>query len=208
MELNPCFNIYYIGDTCPHKGNILGDPYVPQAIGSPEVWFTRKDVQEAIHAPVGFEWSICSNRTGVFFDGHDRSKPSATNGGPLMTVIERTNNVIVGHGTLDMVLMVNGSLMALQNLTWNGAQGFSEPLNKELFVPYHPQGFLPQSGNGTFGHWTEDRGLIFSTVELAGHEVPGYQPGAGYRHLEKLLGRISSLDEQSNFTTTKYAFPA
>jgi len=171
MELNPCFNIYYVGDTCPFPGTILGDPYHKQPPGSPEIYLQRQDVQRAIHAPVGL---LCSNRSGVFFQGRDRSPPSAVNGGPLKTVIERTNNVIVGHGTLDMVLMVNGSLLALQNLTWNSAQGFSEPVDKPLYVPYHSQGIPPQSGNGTLGRWTEDRGLTFCTVELSGHEVPGY----------------------------------
>lgn len=36
---------------------------------------------------------------------------------------------------------------------------------------------------------------------IRGHEVPQYVPGAGYRHLEFLLGRISSLTEISDFTT-------
>jgi carboxypeptidase D len=180
----------------------LGDPYHAQPAGSPEIYFDRPDVQTAIHAPaVGTEWSLCSDRTHIFVDADDRSPPSATNGGPLGHVIERTNNVIVGHGLLDMVLMAEGSLLALQNLTWNGARGFSSGLDHDLLVPYYPQGVLPQSGNGTLGSWTEDRGLTFSTVVLSGHEVPGYQPGAAYRHLEKLLGRIARLDEPSNFTT-------
>lgn len=36
---------------------------------------------------------------------------------------------------------------------------------------------------------------------ISGHEIPQYVPGAGYRHLEFLLGRISSLTEISDFTT-------
>lgn len=187
----------------------MGDPYHTNAPGSPPIYFNRTDVKKAIHAPVSFNWSLCQE--GVFASGHgepsfDASPPSAANGGPLKTVIERTNNVIVGHGMLDMVLMVEGSLMALQNLTWNGRQGFTVPPSKDLFVPYYPQGVVAQSGNGTLGKWVEERGLTFSTVDLSGHEVPGYQPGAAYRHLEKLLGRIRSLDEESPFTTTSMHF--
>ncbi|KIW42890.1 uncharacterized protein PV06_06394 [Exophiala oligosperma] len=205
-QLNPCFNIYYVGQPCQYPSDIIGDPYHTNAPGSPAGYFTRPDVQKAIHAPTAkngsaFEWDICSPRTQVFAGGIDRSPPSANNGGPLGKVIERTNNVIVGHGTLDMVLMVNGSLMALQNLTWNGAQGFSKPLENDMVVPYYPQGVVAQSGNGTLGKWTEDRGLIFCTVELSGHEVPGYQPGVALRHLEKLLGRIDSLDDDAGFST-------
>ncbi|KAK5258030.1 hypothetical protein LTR40_008724, partial [Exophiala xenobiotica] len=76
----------------------------------------------------------------------------------------------------------------------------------DLVVPYYPQGLVPQSGSGVLGHWVEDRGLTFSTVELSGHEVPGYQPGVAYRHLEKLLGRIGSLDEESDFSTASKHF--
>ncbi|KIW12899.1 hypothetical protein PV08_08086 [Exophiala spinifera] len=211
MELNPCFNIYYVGQPCPYPGDIIGDPYHTNAPGSPQLYFTRADVQKAIHAPTAgngsaYDWSICSNATDVFADGIDRSLPSASNGGPLGRVIERTNNVIVGHGTLDMVLMVNGSLLALQNLTWNGEQGFSKPLDNDLVVPYYPQGVVAQSGNGTLGKWTEDRGLIFCTVEMSGHEVPGYQPGVALRHLEKLLGRIDRLDDEGDFSTASTYF--
>ncbi|KAI1609878.1 carboxypeptidase 4 [Exophiala viscosa] len=201
-ELNSCFNVYYVGQACEYPGSVVGDPYHTNAPGSPEIYFARPDVQKAINAPENFNWSVClPDGVEVFVNGFDLSDPSATNGGPLKTVIERTNNVIIGHGELDFVLMVNGSLLALQNLTWNGEQGLSDFPSKELFVPYYPQGVVAQSGNGTLGHWTESRGLTFSTVKLSGHEVPGYQPGAAYRHLEKLLGRIESLDEESDFST-------
>ena len=39
------------------------------------------------------------------------------------------------------------------------------------------------------------------TVALAGHEIPQYVPGAAYRHLEFLLGRISSLEQVGDYTT-------
>ncbi|KAK7887936.1 hypothetical protein LTR67_009330 [Exophiala xenobiotica] len=208
-EMNPCFDVYYIGQSCEYPGDIIGDPYHQNAAGSPAIYFNRPDVKKAIHAPVSFDWSMCSQgafKTNSLGQQYDSSPPSAANNGPLKTVIERTNNAIIGHGLLDMVLMVNGSLLALQNLTWNGQQGFSAPPTKDLVVPYYPQGLVPQSGSGILGHWVEDRGLTFSTVELSGHEVPGYQPGVAYRHLEKLLGRIGSLDEESDFSTASKHF--
>ncbi|KIV82876.1 hypothetical protein PV11_04943 [Exophiala sideris] len=66
--------------------------------------------------------------------------------------------------------MVHESLLALQNLTWNGDQGLSEFPCKELFVPYYPQGVVAQSGNGVLGHWTETRGLTFDPVRLSGQK--------------------------------------
>ena len=39
------------------------------------------------------------------------------------------------------------------------------------------------------------------TVALAGHEIPQYVPGAAYRQLEFLLGRIDSLEQMGDYTT-------
>ena len=38
----------------------------------------------------------------------------------LPQVIESTNRVLVGNGNLDMVIITNGTLMSIQNMTWNG----------------------------------------------------------------------------------------
>ena len=48
--------------------------------------------------------------------------------------------------------------------------------------------------------------MTWCDVNHAGHEIPQYVPGAGYRHLEFLLGRISSLGEVGDFTTQKGDF--
>jgi carboxypeptidase D len=84
-------------------------------------------------------------------------------------------------------------------MTWNGLQGFQTPPSKEmnLFVPYHqslgeilkiansaipntpPQ--IDTAGAGYQGVWHTERGLTFATVNLAGHEIPQYTPGASYR---------------------------
>lgn len=44
----------------------------------------------------------------------------------LSRVIEYTNNVIIGSGGLDLLVPTNGTLLALQNVTWGGSQGFQE----------------------------------------------------------------------------------
>lgn len=170
------------------------------------MYFNRTDVQRAINAPVGTNWMQCTN-TNVFGGPNnnrsrsDRSLGPAQNG-VLERVIEYTNNTIIGSGNLDMLLSTNGTLMAIQNMTWNGMQGFQEYPGKDFFVPYHPEyngGSL--GGAGIVGSWGTERGLTFYQVQLAGHELPGYSGSSGYRQLELLLGRISSLSERSDFTT-------
>ena len=117
-------------------------------------------------------------------------------------MIEGTNNVIITGGLQDFVLLANGTLLVIQNMTWNGLQGFQSPPTSEFYIPYHPDRFLGAlAGAGVAGNFVTERGLTFVTVTSGGHQLPQYSPGGTYRMLEFLLGRISSLDEVSDFTT-------
>ncbi|MCJ1320570.1 hypothetical protein MMC15_005910 [Xylographa vitiligo] len=123
----------------------------------------------------------------------------------------------MGHGLKDFLLFANGSLATIQNMTWNGKQGFQTAPSDPFYVPYHPQlsedanevdegdtaliGFNNDAGAGIQGTTHTERGFTFCTVELAGHEIPQYTPGAAYRMLEFLLGRIESLTQVGDFTT-------
>ncbi|KAL8690469.1 MAG: hypothetical protein Q9218_004092 [Villophora microphyllina] len=192
LLVNPCFNIYHITDTCPHLFDQLGivnpGDYFP---ADAQVYFNRSDVQKAINAPPT-NWMQCTNKN-VFGEGsnnqslHDQSLGPAQDG-VLQRVIEATNNTIIGVGNLDFLLPPNGTLMALQNVTWNGVQGFQSYPSNEFFTPYHPEyngGSL--AGAGYVGNWGYERGkyclpnpnihiltlyrsgLTFYQVQLAGH---------------------------------------
>jgi len=201
--INPCFDIYQVATTCPLLWDVLGFPgsfdYVPDGAS---IYFNRSDVQAAINAP-RIEWAECTN-TNVFVNGTDNSPPSALS--VLPGVIEKSDRVIIGHGILDMILIWNGTLLAIQNMTWNGAQGFSVPPSQwdDFYVPYHVEyenqlGSL--AGAGIMGQYHTERGLTQVTVDLSGHMVPQYAPSAAYRQLEFLLGRIPSLGTIGPFTT-------
>ena len=122
---------------CPFLWDVLGFPYstsyLPEGFNQP--YFNRTDVKKVLHAPLDVNWEICATGKPVFVGDGDQSLPSGHNGGPLMKGIEATNNVIVGHGDLDMVVIANGTLITLNNLTWNGQQGFSEPPVHPFYVP-------------------------------------------------------------------------
>ncbi|KAF2646446.1 serine carboxypeptidase-like protein [Massarina eburnea CBS 473.64] len=212
LEVNPCFNIYHITETCPHPFSQLGivnsgDYQPPNA----QVYFNRTDVQEALHAVVGTNWMQCT-RVNVFGNGNASSQASDASKGPantgaLQRVIEYTNNTIIGSGDLDMLLSTNGTLLAIQNMTWNGYQGLQAYPSTPLYAPYHPEyngGAL--AGAGIQGKWTRERGLTFYTAHLAGHELPGYTPGVAYRMLEILLGRIDNFSNKASFTTQSGSF--
>lgn len=187
----------------------------PSLSGGPNNYFNRSDVQAQLHVPPT-NYAVCGGGENLFPEG-DLSVPSSI--GPLPSVIERTNNVLIGHGLLDFLLFSNGSLITIQNMTWNGAQGFqSAPSDTpNFFVPYHQSLGLIQkyadeglpntpaiydtAGAGFQGTWHTERGLTFVTVTLAGHEIPQYVPGAAYRQVEFLLGRIKNLSQQGDYTT-------
>ncbi|KZL69632.1 serine carboxypeptidase [Colletotrichum incanum] len=207
VEVNPCFNIYHITETCPHPYSQLGivntGDYSPPGAA---IYFNRTDVKKALHAPVDTNWLQCTD-INVFGNGNASSYASdksigPANSGALQRVIEYTNNTIIGSGDLDMLLSTNGTLFAIQNMTWNGAQGLSEYPSTPLYAPYHPEyngGAL--AGAGVQGVWTAERGLTFYTARLAGHELPGYTPGVAYRMLEILLGKVKDFSSTESFTT-------
>jgi carboxypeptidase D len=153
----------------------------------PSDYFNRSDVQAAIHAPPT-NYVVCGDDSLGLLDPGDTSVPSAL--GPIPSVIERTNNVIIGHGMLDYLLIANGSLATIQNMTWNGKQGFQTAPSStyNFFVPYHESlgeiiyeiEYQPipapiatdVAGAGLLGVTHTERGLTFVTVNHAGHGKP------------------------------------
>jgi carboxypeptidase D len=198
--VNPCFNMYQITTTCPLLWDVLGFPgsfeYLPA--GS-SIYFDRQDVKKAINAPLNVKWAECKT---IPLSRMDTSEPSSYK--VLPRVIEKSERTIIAHGTLDYILITNGSLLSIQNMTWNGAQGFQKKPTADFFVPYHAKGPLSAiAGSGVHGIAHTERGLTWIEIFLSGHMVPQYTPSAAFRHMEYLLGRIPSLTERTAFTTEK-----
>ncbi|KXS22118.1 alpha/beta-hydrolase [Gonapodya prolifera JEL478] len=195
--LNPCFDIYQVATTCPLLYDPLGFPgsfsYLPEG---GEIYFARADVQAAIHAP-NVTWEECAN--GVLTT--DTSLPSNIH--VLPKVIEATKNVIIANGALDMIIMSNGTLLGIQNMTWGGKLGFERKPEEPFYVPYHNEdpSLASIAASGVFGTTHSERGLTWVSVNLAGHMVPQYAPTAAYRQVEVLLGRVKSLSSTDPFTT-------
>ena len=69
-------------------------------------YFDRKEVKEAIHAPVNVAWTECSNISVFPKPNGDTSLP------PVFTVlpgvIEKSKRSVIIHGLGDFVLMADG----------------------------------------------------------------------------------------------------
>ena len=125
---NPCFNVYEIGLQCPLLGDVLGYPTDLQyAYPSQPVYFNRTDVKLAIHAPLDVSWSECAANP-VFVGEGGPEDEGDTSADPIQKVlprvIEATNRVLVSNGDLDLEILTNATLLAIQNMTWHGMLGF------------------------------------------------------------------------------------
>jgi len=109
--VNPSFDLYQILTTPPNLWDVLGFPgsfdYVPEGA---TIYFNRTDVQKAINAPIQ-PWEECAD--GVLTT--DTSPPSGLS--VLPRVIEKTTKTIIDHGLLDYILIANGTILMIQNMT-------------------------------------------------------------------------------------------
>jgi len=202
-EVNPCFSPYEIAAGCPMAFDPLGFSSGTEFItpGSGPAFFNRDDVKAAINAP-NKPWEFCAS-TPVFVNGVDESLLAGPGSQPVLPgVIERTGNVILGHGSKDFVLIADGTLLAIQNMTWGGKMGFQTRPSGPLYVPYHDNSnMLDVAGAGVIGTAHSERGLTYLGVAPAGHFLAMDAPAVAFRSLEVLLGRVSGFQSTTPFTT-------
>ncbi|KAF9010474.1 alpha/beta-hydrolase [Cyathus striatus] len=179
--LNPVFDVYRISDTWPNLWSVLGFPRSTQEF----IYFNRTDVQDAIHAP-HIEWNSCANGN-VYINattgrpGNDQSIPSTLS--VLPNVIEKSERTVIVHGLADYILISEGTRIAIQNMTWAGAQGFQSPIQPETFTV---------KNMGVYGNTHTERGLTYVEFFFSGHMTPQFVPWAAFSTLSYLLGHQDS----------------
>jgi carboxypeptidase D len=102
-----------------------------------------------------------------------------------------------------MDILTNATILAIQNMTWNGQMGFQSCPSKlidislpdlEYAATFKSSGFPPLDAHqGIMGKQHYERGLMFAETYMSGHMEPQFQPRSAYRHLQWVLGRIEEL---------------
>jgi carboxypeptidase D len=205
---NPCFNVYEISSMCPVLSDPLGFPgdLIYQYPGMGGIYFDRKDVKEAMHAPQDVTWAECSgpvfaDRSGPYKNGDNSLDPIQK---VLPQIIEATGRVLVSNGNYDMEIITAGTLLSIQNMTWGGQMGFQqepcEPIDIKLPDLQWAQAFADSGqigfdgpGQGIMGIQHFERGLMWAETFQSGHMQPQFQPRSSYLHLQWMLGRIDHL---------------
>lgn len=117
----------------------------------------RATQKDALNVDESRVWTACSNEP-VFVGNAPRGDgslpPDVT---VLPGVIEQSERSIIAHGDKDFILISQGSALAIQNMTWNGLQGFQERPTAELKVDGQALGTVHT-----------ERGLTFATVAESG----------------------------------------
>ncbi|KAJ3517268.1 hypothetical protein NLJ89_g613 [Agrocybe chaxingu] len=180
-SLNPVFDVYRVSDTWPNLWSVLGFSRSTQEF----ICFNRTDVQDAIHAP-HITWNSCSNdavyvneTTGV--PGRDTSMPSTLS--VLPNVIEKSVRTVIVHGLADFILIAEGTRIAIQNMSWEGAQGFQALIEDETFTVQNM---------GVYGNMHTERKLTYVEFFFSGHMTPQFVPWAAFNTMAYLLGRQPS----------------
>lgn len=157
--VNSCFDIYMVNKTCPKGADVM------KPAGSEPAYFNRADVKTALHAPASSKWAMCSNvRTFVGRGGPQRNGDLSADPiqAVLPKVIQATNRVLVANGDYDMIIITNGTLLAIQNMTWSGSLGFQNDPVTPISIP---------GQNSPAGVQHYERGLMWSQAFKTGHMV-------------------------------------
>lgn len=219
---NPCFNPYEVTQMCPLLWDVLDlrtaaiasssstattgteEAELAKANNKHRVYFDRPDVKHAMHAPPNITWRECST-TAVFVGGASAGpeQEGDLSRNPiehvLPQVIEATNRVLIANGDYDYIILTNGTLLSIQNMTWNGRLGFEKEPHTPIVIGLEEERKNKDAGRGhgvggiTMGVQHFERGLMWAETYGSGHMGPEFQPRVAYRHLEWLLKRVDRL---------------
>ncbi|OCF30496.1 hypothetical protein I316_07879 [Kwoniella heveanensis BCC8398] len=132
--------------------------------------------KEAIHADPSVAWGEC---TADIWDDIGEPLPADS---VMPNVIEKSERVIIANGAYDVLLMGQGSELAIQNMTWSGLQGFQDGIKTDLITSQGVRGFS-----------ITERKLSYVDFSYAGHMIPQDDGEAAFKATQFLIGTIPTL---------------
>ena len=130
FAINPCFDVYDVTAGCPLLWDVLGHrtqfDYLPEGAG--QAYPNRSDVKRALHVPENTNWRLDQDFNVYVASGGSGGPEMAgeTSLDPIQytlpRVIEATGRVLISNGDLDMIILTNGTLLAIQNMVGSFSQ--------------------------------------------------------------------------------------
>lgn len=155
-----CFNAYSINVDCSNP--LYSDDAFTAHLNMPAV-------KAAIHAPAELSYMQCNSTLQAELTAHtQRSVPPAYF--ILPSLLAGGIKVHLWSGTADYILNHIGTELAIQNMTWNGAQGFQDRPRRLWYDDRHTFAALYQV----------ERGLSYYRLEDAGHRSAQDRPAAAF----------------------------
>lgn len=175
-----CFSMY----------NINYDCSTPNPLRPLTVYLNRPDVQTALNIFPSHHYQPC-NQTLLdsLFELSIQPVPPTESILPAILTTHRIP-VHIYQGKLDMVINHVAVELALQNMTWNGAQGFQRrpdtPFGSRIRLDEHAETEGPWKDRAA-GVWRSERGLTYHLFHDAGHGLPRDQPEQMWHYVKEVI---------------------
>ncbi|KAL1921833.1 uncharacterized protein VTP21DRAFT_10475 [Calcarisporiella thermophila] len=123
----------------------------------------RPEIKSALGIPLNMNFTDCDDEVSYrFFEAGDNGFPSQQH---VAWLLEHDVPVLLYEGDLDYICNWYGNLAYANALPWSGRDTFANQTLKEWNYMGRPAGRQKRSKN-----------FVFTTIYMAGHEVPYYQP--------------------------------
>ncbi|KAF3491879.1 carboxypeptidase cpdS [Arthroderma uncinatum] len=172
LNTRKCFSVYNINYDC--------NTHNPTP--ALETYFSRADVQAALNLMRPMDkltpFKSCNRDIlATLMAPANRPIPPSYNIIPDLLTTHKLP-VHIYQGRLDLLINHVGVEITIQNMTWNGAQGFQQSLHFE---------FDRQKDAKPVGLWNEERGLSYHLFLEGGHLLPADLPKEVFRYVKNVI---------------------